>query len=74
MKAYMIDGFRVSHEIGGGTRCGCLEFATHANCKHAREVAGRLAAQGRIAEHLSRDDSIAYSAQRITAGSRRPAR
>ena len=57
----MIDGFRVGYEFGGGCRCVCVEFATRDSCKHTREVAGRLAAQSRIAEHLSRGASKAYS-------------
>ena len=58
---YMVDGFRVGYEFGDGYRCGCVEFATRDSCKHTREVAGRLAAQGRIAEHLRRGSSRAYS-------------
>jgi hypothetical protein len=58
---FMIDGFRVGNESGAGCRCVCVEFATHASCKHTREAAGRLAAQGRIAEHLSQGASKAYS-------------
>ena len=58
---FMIDGFRVGYEFAGGFRCGCAEFGLHASCKHTREVAGRLAARGRIAEHLKRADSRAYS-------------
>jgi len=58
---YMIDGFRVGYDFGGGCRCGCVEFATHDSCKHSREMAGRLAAQGRIAEHLRQGASKAYS-------------
>jgi hypothetical protein len=54
---FMIDGFRVRHEFGGGSRCVCAEFAASGSCKHTREVAGRLAAQGRIAEHLKRGSS-----------------
>ena len=38
---FMIDGFRVGYETGAGCRCVCVEFATHASCKHAREAAGR---------------------------------
>jgi len=58
---YMIDGFRVGYDFGGGCRCVCVEFATRDSCKHTREVAGRLAAQGRIAEHLGKGSSRAYS-------------
>lgn len=58
---YLIDGFRVRHEFGGGSRCACVEFSANASCKHTREVAGRLAAQGRIAEHLKRGSSHAFS-------------
>ena len=58
---YMIDGFRVGYEFGGECRCDCGEFATRDSCKHTREVAGRLAAQGRIAEHLRQGASKAYS-------------
>jgi hypothetical protein len=58
---YMIDGFRVSYDAAGRCRCGCDEFLAHATCKHAREVAGRLAAQGRIAEHVGLGASKAYS-------------
>jgi len=58
---YLIDGFRVRHEFGGGSRCACVEFATSASCKHTREVAGRLAAQGRIAEHLKRGSANTFS-------------
>jgi hypothetical protein len=49
---YLIDGFRVGYESGSGCACVCVEFAVRSSCKHTREVAGRLAAQGRIAEHL----------------------
>ena len=58
---FMIDGFRVGYEFGGGYRCVCVEFAKRDSCKHTRELAGRLAAQSRIAEHLSRGASKAYS-------------
>jgi hypothetical protein len=58
---FMIDGFRVGYEASDGCRCACLEFATRASCKHTREVAGRLAAQSRIAEHLNEGASKAYS-------------
>jgi hypothetical protein len=69
---YMIDGFRVRHEFGGGSRCVCVEFATRDSCKHTREVAGRLVAQGRIAEHLKRGSSSAYSNRGLVPpGSRR---
>jgi hypothetical protein len=62
---FMIEGFRVGYEFGGGYRCGCAEFAVRGSCKHTREVAGRLAAQGRIAEHLKRADSKAYSPREV---------
>jgi hypothetical protein len=69
---YMIDGFRVGYEFGGGCRCVCVEFATRKSCKHTREVAGRLAAQSRIAEHVGRGGSKTYSIRGPTpAGSRR---
>jgi hypothetical protein len=69
---YMIDGFRVRHEFGGGSRCVCVEFATRGSCKHTREVAGRLAAQGRISEHLKRGNSSTYSNRPpVPRGSRR---
>jgi len=58
---FMIDGFRVGYENGAGCRCVCVEFTTRASCKHTREAAGRLAAQSRIAEHLSQGVSKAYS-------------
>jgi hypothetical protein len=68
----MIDGFRVRHEFGGGSRCVCVEFAKRSSCKHTREVAGRLAAQGRIAEHLKRGNSSTYSHRGpVARGSRR---
>ena len=69
----MIDGFRVGYEFGGGCRCACVEFATRDSCKHTREVAGRLAAQGRIAEHLSRGASKAYlqPSHAVVGGNRR---
>jgi hypothetical protein len=59
---FMIDSFHVGYDFGGGYRCECVEFAKRDSCKHTREVAGRLAAQSRIAEHLSRGASKAYSA------------
>ena len=62
---FMIDGFRVGYEFGGGYRCGCAEFGVQDSCKHTREVAGRLAARGRIAEHLKRADSRAYSPREL---------
>ena len=69
---YLIDGFRVRHEFGGGSRCACVEFAARASCKHTREVAGRLAAQGRIAEHLKRGSASAFSNRGpVTPDSRR---
>jgi hypothetical protein len=58
---YLIDGFRVGYESGSGCACVCVEFAVRSSCKHTREVAGRLAAQGRIAEHLRQGASKAYS-------------
>ena len=58
---FMIDGFRVGYETGAGGQCVCVEFATRASCKHTREAAGRLAAQSRIAEHLSQGASKAFS-------------
>jgi hypothetical protein len=58
---YLIDGFRVGYESGGGCACVCVEFAVRSSCKHTREVAGRLAAQGRIAEHLRQGAAKAYS-------------
>ena len=60
---FMIDGFRVGYETGAGGQCACVEFATHASCKHTREAAGRLTAQSRIAEHLSQGASKAYSSR-----------
>jgi len=72
---FMIDGFRVGYEFGDGFRCGCAEFAIRSSCKHAREVAGRLAAQGRIADHLKRADSKTYSPRELFAPDhRRPMR
>jgi hypothetical protein len=69
---FMIDGFRVGYDTGGGYRCACVEFAKRDSCKHSREMAGRLAAQGHIAEHLRRGDSKAYSIlPPIPRGSRR---
>jgi hypothetical protein len=58
---FMIDGFRVGYEFAGGCRCVCPEFAARESCKHTREVVGRLAAQRRIAEHLSQGATKAYS-------------
>lgn len=70
---FMIDGFRVGYETGAGCRCVCVEFATRASCKHTREAAGRLAAQSRIAEHLSQGASKAYSIRALVIGvDRRP--
>jgi len=60
-REFMIDGFRVGYEIGGGCQCVCVEFATRAACKHTREVAGRLAAQSRIAEHFGREAARPHS-------------
>ena len=60
-REYMIDGFRVGFEIGGGCQCVCVEFATRASCRHTREVAGQLAAQSRIAERLGRGVSRPHS-------------
>ena len=69
---YLIDGFRVGYDFGGGCRCACVEFARRDSCKHTREVAGRLAAQGRIAEHLRRGVSKDYSTRELVPpGSRR---
>jgi len=62
---FMIDGFRVGYDFGAGCRCSCAEFAKRQSCKHTREVAGRLAAQGRIAAHLKRADSSAYSPREL---------
>jgi hypothetical protein len=67
----MIDGFRVGYESGGGYRCGCVEFGVQGSCKHTREVAGRLAARGRIAEHLKRADSRAYSPRELFTSDQR---
>jgi hypothetical protein len=69
---WMIDGFRVGYDFGGGYCCDCVEFAARDSCKHTREAAGRLAAQSRIAEHLRLGTSKAYSIRGLVAsGSRR---
>lgn len=49
---YFIDRFRVGYQYGGGWTCGCADFATSGACRHTREGAGRLAAQGRIIERI----------------------
>jgi hypothetical protein len=58
---YLIDRFRVLYAFGGGWTCGCREFASRNACKHTREAAGRRAAQQRIAQHLARRTSEAFS-------------
>jgi hypothetical protein len=50
--SYLIDGFRVAFEHGGGWHCVCADFVSSNACRHTREAAGRRAAQARIAERV----------------------
>lgn len=50
--AYLIDGFRVAFEHGGGWHCVCADFVSSNACRHTREAAGRRAAQAQIAERV----------------------
>jgi len=51
---YLIDRWRVGYQFGGGWTCGCADFVASDACRHTREAAGRLAAQLRIVEHITR--------------------
>jgi hypothetical protein len=50
--AYLIEGFRVAFEHGGGWHCVCRDFVSSNACRHTREAAGRRAAQAQIAERV----------------------
>ena len=49
---YLIDGFRVAFEHGGGWHCVCADFVSSNACRHTREAAGRRAAQAQIAARV----------------------
>jgi hypothetical protein len=50
--SYLIEGFRVAFEYGGGWHCVCADFVSSHACRHTREAAGRRAAQAQIAERV----------------------
>jgi hypothetical protein len=50
---YLIDHYQVIFESGGGWHCDCAEFMQSADCRHAREAAGRREAQALIASYAS---------------------
>lgn len=55
---YLIDRFSVGYRYGGGWSCGCADFAASDACRHTREAAGRLAAQAKIHERITRGSPL----------------
>jgi hypothetical protein len=68
-KKYMIHGFRVAFESGGGWHCVCREFKSSNLCIHTREAAGMRTAQAQIQAGLATGRSL--FAQRAAADKQR---
>jgi len=55
---YLIGGFHVLFETGGGWNCVCAAFLETNRCRHCSEAIGMRAAQAQILKRLSTGRSL----------------